>query len=208
MASNSPNGDSRESNARLEYGAANDSYLHYDNFSWQVGSVLVVGAFVFWGFLLSAPDNPPLLACANLVVCLLMSAWILYTSHNRELYLWKLHRLRELEEVLGMWQHRRFVAFAGSDPEYTLHWPPGHVIDYFVYALVSLGGPALVVLTKATTSWPWLSVLINLLVVIVVLVRAVTVVQCVKSSIRAKESMRGNLNGRANGDRDGGQTNP
>jgi len=30
-------------NARVEYAAANDTYMHYDNFSWQVGSVLLAG---------------------------------------------------------------------------------------------------------------------------------------------------------------------
>jgi hypothetical protein len=191
-------------NARVEYGAVHDSYLHYDNFSWQVGSVLVAGAFVFWGFLLGNDSAPSVFACANFVVCLLMSAWILYTNHNREIYLWKLHRLRELEKVLDMWQHRRFVDSGESKPEYSLHWPPGHVLDYCVYALVSLGGPALVVLAKGTGCWQWLSVLVNLFVVFVVLVRAATVGQCVTSSIRAKESTWRNPNGRANGDQDCG----
>jgi hypothetical protein len=29
-----------------EYSATNDAYMHYDNFNWQVGSVLVAGSFV------------------------------------------------------------------------------------------------------------------------------------------------------------------
>lgn len=39
-------------NARTEYTVANNAYLHYDNFAWQVGAILIAGSFAYWGFLL------------------------------------------------------------------------------------------------------------------------------------------------------------
>jgi hypothetical protein len=35
----------------VEYIATNDAYMHYDNYAWHVGAILIAGAFVFWGFL-------------------------------------------------------------------------------------------------------------------------------------------------------------
>jgi hypothetical protein len=177
-------------NARVEYVAAQDAYLHYDNYSWQVGSVLVAGAFVFWGFLLDKITNsqsPPLLGCANLVVCLLMSAWLLYANHNREIYLLKLHRVRQLESLLKMWQHRRFASFSNKKAQYSVHWPSGHVLNYFIYVLVSLGGPALVLVPNLSKCWAWSSIGINAVVVVLVLVRAVKVNCEIDSMIRKME---------------------
>lgn len=175
-------------NARVEYCATHDAYLRYDNFSWQVGSVLVAGTFVFWGFLLNAEEDLLVLAGANVVVCLLMSAWLLYASHNREIYLWKLHRARQLEARLEMWQHRRFVAPKGTPSEYRLHWPPGHVLNYFIYAIVSLGGPTLVGLTKPASIWAWISILTNLILAVGVVWRAVATTGTVSRTIRNKEA--------------------
>ena len=91
-----------------EYAAAHDAYLHYDNFSWQVGAVIVVGVFVFWGLLIDKQPDAGVLLVANLLISLFMSIWLLYTEHNRQFYLFKIHRLHELEQKLGMSQHRRF----------------------------------------------------------------------------------------------------
>ena len=61
-----------------EYSTTHDAYLHYDTFSWQVGTVLVAAVFVFLGFLLQ-PDvtDPRLFAAGSILVSILMSAWIL-----------------------------------------------------------------------------------------------------------------------------------
>ena len=127
-------------NARVEYAAANDTYMHYDNFSWQVGSVLLAGVFIYWGFIVSNPPKLSILLVSNLLICLIMSIWLLYTEHNRQIYLFKLHRIRELEKQLGMFQHRRFTK-EGSNPRvYALNQPRGHYLDDAIYIIVSLGG--------------------------------------------------------------------
>jgi hypothetical protein len=66
-----------------EYAAANDAYMHYDNFSWQVGAVLIAGAFVFWGFLIDRNVEPVPFVVGSVLVAILMSLWMMYSSHNR-----------------------------------------------------------------------------------------------------------------------------
>jgi hypothetical protein len=83
--------------------------MHYDSYSWQVGAVLIAGAFIFWGFLLNKNVGYFLLFISSLLITLLMSAWIFYTSHNRQIYLSKLHRIHEIEKMLGLKQHLRFI---------------------------------------------------------------------------------------------------
>jgi len=137
--------ESKHDVALAEYAAAQEAYIHYDNYSWQVGAVLIAGVFVLWGLVTSAsnPANVPWFT-VNLLVWLLMSIWLLYTGHNRQLYLFKIHRIREIEKDLGMCQHRRFKAWGPEEPRvYVLDPPKGHVLDYAVYAIASLGGPIL-----------------------------------------------------------------
>lgn len=127
-------------NARIEYSAAQDAYLHYDNFAWQVGGVLIAGAFVYWGFIISTPPGLLPVLIGNLLVCLLMSIWLFYAEHNRQIYLYKLHRIHELEFELGMYQHRRFKEWPNEKKLYILDGPAGHCLNYGIYGLVSLGG--------------------------------------------------------------------
>lgn len=143
MSNDNPDTNANEvlENARVEYAATNDAYMHYDNFSWQVGSVLLVGVFAYWGFIVSAGDLPARnLLLGNLLVCLLMSVWLLYAAHNRQIYLFKLHRIRELETLMGMLQHRRFVKYNGRKAVYSISGPHGHFLDVAVYLIVSSGG--------------------------------------------------------------------
>ena len=127
-------------NARVEYAAANYVYMHYNNFTWQVGSVLIAGIFVYWGFIIS--KAPPLLIVmlGNLVVLFLMSLWIFYAGHNRQIYRFKLHRIWELEKLLGMEQHRRFQSHYSKESFYQPDGPKGHDLDYYVYFIVSVFG--------------------------------------------------------------------
>ncbi len=91
-----------------EYSATNDAYMHYDNFSWQVGSVLIAGVFVFWGFLSDPNVEANLIIASSILISILMSAWMLYSDHNRQIFLCKLHRLYEIENLLGLKQHLRW----------------------------------------------------------------------------------------------------
>lgn len=124
-----------------EYEMTNASYLHYDSFRWSAGSFLIAGVFLFWGSLLSG-GSPNLFAPATVLVTCVMTGWIYYAHHYRQLYLCKLDRLQELEEQLGMASHLRFVDASG-DPTYRSFGPRGHTIDLAVYVSVSLGGPLL-----------------------------------------------------------------
>lgn len=145
-------GEQKEDDQRVEYSATQETVLHYDNFSWQVGAVLVVGVFVFWGLSLSASAaTDRVQVIGNLLICLIMSVWLFYTEHNRQIYLFKIHRLHELELDLGMHQHRRFKEWPGERLAYPLDRPVGHHLDTAIYAIISLGGPALALAVE----WRW-----------------------------------------------------
>lgn len=91
-----------------EYQAAQDTYLHSDSFRWQAGSFPTAGVFVFWGLLITQTELPARVAATGAtLVTLLMSAWILFAHHCRQLYLCELARIREIEETLDFEQHRR-----------------------------------------------------------------------------------------------------
>jgi hypothetical protein len=127
-----------------EYAATHDGYLHYDNFSWQVGAVLIAGTFVFFGFLLDKTlDNITFLA-ASMLVTSLMSLWALYGSHNRQIMLCKLHRIHELEALLGMQQNIRWIKEHGTPLlKYRTFGPHGNELDAIIYFVVSLGMPTI-----------------------------------------------------------------
>lgn len=157
-------------NARVEYAAANDAYMHYDNFTWQVGSVLLAGVFVYWGFIISTPPALLTLLLGNLLVCVLMSAWLLYAAHNRQIYLFKLHRIYELEKLLGMEQHTRFTDCGGRARLYRRDGPAGHFLDQCVYVIVSVGGVLPGISQSKCTDWTWLHQFIFAMTAIIVAV--------------------------------------
>ena len=101
--------EKNDGNGMEEYNPTQEAYLHYDSFTWQVGAVLIAGVFVFWGFALTCQASLAQMLFANLAICSLMSCWLLYAAHNRQIYLYKLHRIWELEDVLKMEQYRRFL---------------------------------------------------------------------------------------------------
>jgi hypothetical protein len=132
-----------EESLRAEYAATQEAYLHYDNFSWQVGAVLIAGTFVFWGFLLDKTiQSPSLFIIASFLVASLMSIWMLYAHHNRQIYLSKLHRIHEIEDLLGLEQHRRWNVVDSEDKFiYRSFGPRGHHLDALIYSITSLGAP-------------------------------------------------------------------
>lgn len=161
-------------NARAEYAATNEAYLHYDNFSWQVGSILIAGALAYWGFLLQSSPVLFVINLGNLLVCVLISIWALYASHNRQIYLFKLDRIQELEEKLNMYQHRRFKEGNSSLAEYPLSWPSGHLLDDAIYVLVSVGSLVIGWNLKYSGTWDccnWILFLSVPLIVVLVLLR-------------------------------------
>ena len=82
-----------------EYSSATQVYLQYDGFRWQAGSFLIAGVFVYWGFLIQADSAALLAGLSSLLVAALMSCWLLFAMHYRQLYLQKLHRIQEIEAV-------------------------------------------------------------------------------------------------------------
>jgi hypothetical protein len=138
-----------------EYQATQATYLHYDAFRWQAGSILIAGVFVFWGFLLTAhfTNWETGFGLSSLVVAALMSIWLLFAQLYRHIYLYKLHRIGQLEATLGFCQHRRFVAEKGSQPEYIVFGPKGHSLDRVMYCGTSLGTSFLGVITHGFSIW-------------------------------------------------------
>ena len=125
-----------------EYSTTHDAYLHYDTFSWQVGAVLVAAVFVFLGFLLQ-PDvtDPRLFAAGSSLVSVLMSAWILYADHNRQIYLQKLDRIHQLEIYLGFQQHLRWIGSKSESGPCRYFGPSGHSLNVLVYAVSCVSAP-------------------------------------------------------------------
>lgn len=154
-----------------EYTAAQEDYMHNDSFPWQIGSVLIAGTFVFWAFLLDKEPTPVLLGAGSLLVTLLMSAWILRTSQYRQIYLCKLHRLQEIERVLGMQSHRRWVENPPGEgtPFYHDFGPRGHTIDVLIYCITSLG-TSFIGLLKVGAN-PWLGLPVPVLFAVVAWVK-------------------------------------
>lgn len=156
-----------------EYQATQDTYLHHDAFRWQAGSILIAGVFVFWGFLLTANfrDWETGFGLSSLVVAALMSVWLLFAQHYREIYRYKLHRIRQLEAALGFHQHRRFTSQKpGTKPDYVVFGPTGHWLDRFMYCVASLGTSFLGGITHGFSAWLLIPVPVTLLVLIWVLV--------------------------------------
>ena len=125
-----------------EYEATQASYLHYDSFRWQAGSLLIAGVFVFWGLLISTspPATAKVVGLAGVLVSLLMSIWVLFAHHYRQIYLCKLHRMHELEKALSFEQHRRFLRGGVEGRQYRVFGPKGHNLDLAIYICSSLGG--------------------------------------------------------------------
>jgi hypothetical protein len=125
-----------------EYAAAQDDYMHNDSFPWQVGSVLIAGAFVFWGLILDRHLSPVTLGVSALLVTLLMSIWLLFSNHYRQAFLCKIHRLHEIEQLLGMQSHSRWRPVTSNSTQsgyYRTYGPSGHFLNASIYFLTSTG---------------------------------------------------------------------
>jgi len=140
---------------RIEYTAAQEDYMHNDNFIWQMGAILVAGAFVFWGLLLDKQIEPRILGVSSLLVASLVSVWILYVHHYRQIYLCKLHRMHEIERFLGMQLHRRWVENPPGEqkPFYYVFGPRGRTMNFIIYCFVSLGAPLIGLFKVGANLW-------------------------------------------------------
>jgi hypothetical protein len=155
--------------ALVEYQATQDTVLHYDNFTWHVGAVLLAGVFVFWGFLLDKQPGAGQVAVGITLLNLILAAWQAYASHNRQIYKYKVHRLQELEAMLKMQQHTRFGAVGGSSPAYPLTRVRGNLTERFIYVVGSMGSLLLSFSAIPWNAWAkWHLVLLASNVVVVI----------------------------------------
>jgi hypothetical protein len=135
-----------------EYAAGTAAYLHYDAFRWQAGSLLIAGAFVFLGLMARDGGDRATYAMGSLLISLVMSIWILFAHHYRQIYLFKIDRLLELEAVMGAEQNRRFHPKLASKRYRTLG-PAGHNLDVSIYLTVSFAAPGLALAQDRGTWW-------------------------------------------------------
>jgi hypothetical protein len=132
-----------------EYQAAHASFHHYDGFRWQSGSLLIAGALVIWGSLLSNVGIcTSTINLTSVLIALIFTAWILYAHHYRQMYMTKLFRIHEIEKILNMELNKNHGFLGVPEGGYSKFGPKGHIIDMFVYILVSLFGPFLASIQK------------------------------------------------------------
>jgi hypothetical protein len=138
-----------------EYQAAQECYIHYDNYRWQAGRVLIAGVLISFGLLLGSQNSisPAVIFWLDILVTVVMSIWILFAHRCRQFYLFKLHRIYELEKDLHMEQHRRFVKGL-TTKYYNRLGPKGHRLDLAIYIVTSLGG-LILGLTKIGFCYGW-----------------------------------------------------
>jgi hypothetical protein len=164
-------GNSTNEEKIAEYEATQAVYLHYDSFRWQAGSLLIAGVFVFWGLLVSASPPPctKTIGWVGVLVSVLMSIWVLFAHHYRQIYLCKLHRMHELEKDLSFEQHRRFLEGGVESRQYKVFGPKGHHLDLATYVFSSIGGSFVGWMTTGFDLWLMAPVPIVVLVTVYVL---------------------------------------
>lgn len=105
--------------------------------------MLIASATVLWGLLFSA-DKPPSgaqVAWASVLISGLLSAWLLYANHYRQLYMSKLYRMHVIEGELKMSLNNP-LGFPGlSKRTREIYGPKGHHIDMSVCVLITAFGP-------------------------------------------------------------------
>lgn len=131
--------------------------------------MLIAGVFLFWGVVFTNNSAEDLFAPASVIVALVISVWILYASHYRQLYLLKLHRIREIEAKLGMEANRRFMSRDQEAPVYRVAGLRGHNLDLLLYVLIAISGAILAAFRQGLEWWQLLPLIIAALVSGVVL---------------------------------------
>jgi hypothetical protein len=129
---------------------------------------LIAGVFVFWGLLLTSAQavDAKLVGLSGILVTFLMSIWILFAYHYRQIYRYKLHRIWELEQDLHMEQHLRFVSNSKTKFVYHKFGPAGHFLDIAIFVVTSLGGSFIGYFR--TPSSPWLLLPLPVVVTVVI----------------------------------------
>ena len=145
--------NSKEAILLAEYQAAHNSFHHYDNFRWQSGSMLIASSLVIWGFLISNSVGVKSIGITSIFITLILSAWIFYAHHYRQLYMSKLYRIHEIEKELSMALNIRHGFLGITEKHYYIFGPKGHNIDRFIFVIISLFGPILTLFEKGFSFW-------------------------------------------------------
>jgi len=150
-----------------EYQAAIAGFHHYDTFRWDAGSLLVAGSLVLLGLLFSYKEiNVLTLSVSSIFITLLLSAWLFFANHYRQLYMAKVLRMHEIEADLGMSLNRNLGIF-GKNTKLNIYGPKGHDIDTFIYITMSAFGPFLIGITYGfNNNWILVSFIIIILTVL------------------------------------------
>ncbi len=174
---------SRDDQIKLvEYQATQQAWFYFGDYIWKVGSVVVAGVFVFWGFLLgieptdSADELPGILiACGAIILFLLI--WFLYTLRNNLISQHKQLRMWELEAELGMKQHlalfirNELENYELIKEEYDygdLIKTSGYYLNLFTCAILSMGGPVIIILKYNRLNIPALTMAAAVILFIVI----------------------------------------
>ncbi len=136
----------------VEYEGCLAAVLHYDNYKWGAGSFLIAGVFIFWGAVFSGDANAALFLPGSLIVTLVLAVWLMYAEHNRQIYMLKLHRVWEIESLLGMVGNLRFRRLRGEAFYHTIGIR-GHELDRLMFFLLGVGGPALAYVSQGFRWW-------------------------------------------------------
>jgi hypothetical protein len=135
--------NTRKDSLLAEYKSAHDSFHNFDAFRWRSGSMVIGVSVVLWGFFFSG-QTPPVnekVAVVSVFTSILLSCWLFYANHYRQLYMIKLYRIHQIEHEMGMTLNAR-LGFRGlPNTGFKVYGLKGHYVDMVVYVLVSLFGP-------------------------------------------------------------------
>ncbi len=165
-----------------EYTASHDAFIHQDNFAWQVGSILIASSLIFWGLIFEQekPKEPHLIFSSWIEIAL-MSIWILYAHHNRQIYLWKLRRIREIESSLGMKSNLNWVEKNQKNKFiYRVFPPKGNMLNLAIYVLISIGSVVIPWIEFGFKCWQIFATGLIILVTIIVLINEIRIKKLVQ----------------------------
>ena len=123
-----------------EYQAAVDGFHHFDSFRWQSGALLIASSLVLWGLVLKDDVCSQTVGITGIFVTALLSIWILFAHHYRQLYMSKSFRIHQIESSLGMLLNRNLGFLGRGNIVIAIYGPRGHNLDLFVYVIVSIFG--------------------------------------------------------------------
>lgn len=123
-----------------EYIAAQEFALQADSIGWQIGSILIGGILLAFGFLDKKADLPIVFFGGILLVILILSFWFLFFQGQYQVKLMKLYRVREIEEVFNFkqnlfWDKERNGPNAGS---YRTFGPGGALLTKLLFIIMNI----------------------------------------------------------------------